>query len=157
MKKIFMACMALTVFSATALLFQMTSCKKADAQTASCPVATYQVAGLWTGTYSVNSIPAQGQLFYSFVIYTDGTILTRGKGGDGKYYYSSGTWAVSGTNVFSATIISFVTPNAGLPITQSITGTYASNGTMSNLTWADTNNPNGPSLSGQYSSMQRVN
>lgn len=51
----------------TLALFQMSSCKKADAQT----TTTYPIEGLWIGTYSVDQIEYQGQgnLFYSFIIY----------------------------------------------------------------------------------------
>ena len=55
MKKILMASLAMTVFAMSALLFQLTSCKKAVAQTPSeCPQPIYPVAGLYIDTYSVN-------------------------------------------------------------------------------------------------------
>ncbi len=153
-----MASIALTAFALSVLLFQLTSCKKVNAQTTTnCPVATYQVAGLWTGTYSVTSLPSQGQLFYSFVIYKDNTLLTTSKGSDGKFYYSTGTWTLSNTNVFSGTIVSYMSSYSGLPVTQNITGTYSDAGTISNASWNDTKNPNGGPLAGQFSTMQRIN
>ncbi len=155
MKKIFFASIALTTFAASLLLFQMTSCKKATAQISQ--TTTYQIAGLWTGTYSVNSIPSQGQLFYSFIIYKDGTIVTRSVGSDGKYYYTAGTWTVSATNAFSATVTSFVTPNSGSPVTQTIIGTFSNSGAITEATWRDTNNPNGAGLAGSFSNMLRIN
>jgi hypothetical protein len=152
MKKLLMGSIVLTIFAFASLLFQISSCKKADAQ----PTTIYPIEGLWIGTYASPAVPSQGSLFYSFVIYPDGTLLTKGKGGDGKYYYSSGTWTLSSNNIFSGTIVSFVTPGPH-PVTQCITATYSNTGTLTNGTWKDTNNPNGTGLSGTFSTMQRVN
>src|SRR6478735_1151671 len=116
MKKVLMGSIVMLLFAATSIIFQMSSCKKADAQI-NCPTPTYRIAGLWIGTYSVNCIPEQGKLFYSLSIYPDGTLITKGEGGDGKYYYSSGTWTLSNNNIFSATVTTFVTANGGSPVT----------------------------------------
>src|SRR5688572_16522602 len=50
----------------------------------------YPIEGLWIGTYSVDGLAGQGDLFYSMTIYSDGRILTKSKGGDGKDHFSSG-------------------------------------------------------------------
>jgi hypothetical protein len=152
MKKLLKSFFALATL--VVLTFQISGCKK------DCPApttTTYPIQGLWIGTFSVDAIPGQGSLFYSFVVYPDGTLLTKGKGGDGKFYYSSGTWTLSSSNVFSGTITSFVTPNSGSPVTQSITATYANSGTLVDGVWNDTNNPNGTPLKGKFSTMQRIN
>jgi len=132
----------------------ITSCKKDSTNTTPAPI--YPIQGLWIGTYQTDQVTHQ-PLFYSLINYPDGTVLTRSKGGDGKYYYSTGTWALSSNNIFSATITTFVTPNAGQPTTQSITATYSNTGTLTSGTWNDTINPNGAALSGKFSTMQRVN
>ena len=151
MKKIFRASLALTTFAISIALFQLASCKKTEAQMQ----AVYPVQGLYIGTYSVNSVPAQGDLFYSFVVYPDGTMLTKSKGGDGKDYFASGTWTLT-NNIFSGTITTLVAPNGGAPVTQSITATFSNTGTLSNGVWAATTNPNAIGNSGKFSIMQRV-
>lgn len=134
--------------TAALALFLFSACEKESTP------STKSIHGLWIGTYNATQKPAQGDLFYSYIIYPDGTMLTKGKGGDGKFYYSTGTWTLNGNN-FSSTIVSFVTPNNGAPVTQSINGTYSDNGTITAV-WADTNNPNGAALSGNHT-MQKVN
>lgn len=139
------------IIAILAFTFLITSCSKDPVPT---PTPTYPVEGLWVGTFSAPTFPSQ---FYSFIVYPGGVLLTKGQGSDGKYYYSSGTWSLSSNNTFSGTIVSFVTPNGGSPVTQSITATYSNNGNMTGGTWVDTNNPNGTGLSGTFSTMQRVN
>ena len=71
-----MASLAMSVFAVAVLLFQLTSCKKAIGQTNhDCPPAIYQVEGLYIGTYSVSSKPELGNLYYSFVIFPDGSYI----------------------------------------------------------------------------------
>ena len=147
-----MASIALTTFAMTLALFQMSSCKKADAET----TKTYPIEGLWIGTYSVGTIPEQGNLFYSFIIYPGGVLLTKGKGGDGRDYYSTGTWTLTNSNTFLGTISTFY-PNTGQPVIQSITATYSNTGKLTNGIWNDTDNPYGSPLAGKFSTMQRVN
>ncbi len=132
--------------------------KEADSTPSVTADANYPVEGLWLGTYSGNQNPELGNRFYSFVIYPDGTILTKGMA-DGQYYYSSGTWTwqSSASNVFVATITNITTPRNGLPVTQRITATWSKTGVMTDGTWVDINNPNGTGLSGKFSTMQRVN
>src|SRR5437868_4341101 len=114
MKKVLMGSIVMLLFALTSIIFQMSSCKKANAQE-NCPTPTYQIAGLWIGTYSVSCLPEQGQLFYSLSIYPDGSILSKGKGADGNYYYGEGTWTISSNNILSATVTSFVI-NGGSPV-----------------------------------------
>ena len=171
MKKFLMGSIVLTTFAFAILLFQMSSCKKTLAQTnvihdtvkinihdtvKYCPASVYPIQGLWVGTYSVDALPSQGQLFASLIIYPDGTIVTRTKGGDGKYYYASGTWNLSSSNVLTATIVYFVTPGTN-PVTQSITATFSSTGVLTLGTWKDVINTNSTPLNGAFSEMQRVN
>ena len=95
---------------------------------------------------------------YCFIVYPDGTLLTKGKGGDGNFYYSTGTWTLSNDSLFEGTIVSFVTPGPN-PVTQSISATFSNegNGTLTNGTWFDVDNPNGAPLSGAFSTMQKIN
>lgn len=115
---------------------------------------TYQVAGLWIGTYTVTQLPQQQPLYYGFSIKPDGKILTEGVGANGVTYYSKGTWTLNG-NVFTATYTSI--NYSGSQVTQSATLTYDNSGTMTNGTWTDVVNPNGGSLSGSFNTMSRVN
>jgi len=126
----------------------MTSCKKDKA-------VVYPVAGVYTGTYTVNDVPAQGALAYGFSIFPDGTITTKGMGGDGNYAYAAGTWTLTGTTQFTANITSI--GGSGQPIKQSITASFSNTGTLTNGTWVDTNNPYHALYSGKFSTMQRVN
>lgn len=53
MKKIFMASLALTTFAATITLFQMSSCKKADAEPTTPPCdPVCSVKGIYSGTFT---------------------------------------------------------------------------------------------------------
>jgi hypothetical protein len=154
MKKILMASLAMTVFAVTALLLQLTSCKKVVAQTNhDCPPPIYPVAGLYIGTYSVNSIPGQGNLYYSFVVFPNGDLLTKSANGNGDTTYQKGRWTLSGDSTFTGTIATFTTPS----VIQNIIGTFLDDGKISDATWHDIYNPFGNGLSGTFSVMQRVN
>jgi hypothetical protein len=151
MKKILMASLAMTAFAATSLLFQLTSCKKAVAQTNyDCPAPTYPVAGLYTGTYSVDSKPDQGSLYYSFVVFPNGDLLTKGVTEFGDTTYQKGSWELSSDSTFTGTIATFTAPS----VIQVITGKFSNNGKINNATWHDIS---GAALSGEFSVMQRVN
>ncbi len=141
---------ALTIF---VLSFQ-TSCKKETitntvTKTDTVYQCTTTIKGLWVGTYSVNSNPSQGLLFYSLSVYPDGSLLYKTKGGDGNFYYAKGTWALSGSNVFSATVTSFATPI----VTQTITANYSNSLGLTNGTWADIS---GGTNSGNLQSMVKT-
>jgi hypothetical protein len=137
MKKLLITSISLMSFT----LFNMSSktgCKKETVtQTVTKTDTVYQcqtsIKGLWIGTYTVNSIPAQGQLFYSLSVYPDGSLLYKTKDGVGNSYYARGTWALSGSNIFSATVKSFATPI----VTQTITANYSNSLGLTNGTWAD--------------------
>lgn len=115
---------------------------------------TFQIAGLWIGTYTVTTMPQLQPLYYSFSIKPDGKLITEGVGANGVTYYSKGTWILNG-DLFTATYTSINYP--GSPVTQSATLTYHNSGTLTNGTWTDVINPNGGSLSGAFSAMARVN
>lgn len=146
-----------TVLAST--LFLSSCTKEADSTpAATVDTPTYPVEGLWLGTYSVNGQPGATGLFYSFVIYPDGTMSTKSTGTDGKTYYSAGTWTwqSSGSNVFVGTITTI--NSGGLPITQRITATWSKTGVMTDGVWIDTINPyQNPGNSGKFTTMQRVN
>jgi hypothetical protein len=117
-------------------------------------VRKYRIEGIWVGTYTVDGLPTQGALFNSFSIYPDGTMLTKGKGGDGADHFSKGTWNLASDTLFTATITTFY-PNFSNPITQRIQATFSKEGILTNGTWTDTINPYGLKK-GKYSGMQRV-
>lgn len=155
MKKILMASLAMTVFAVSALLLQLTSCKKVAAQLNNndCPSPTYPVEGLYIGTYSVDSKPEQGDMYYSFVVFPDGSLLTKGLTEFGDTTYQKGSWQISGDSTFTGTIATFTTPS----VIQSITGKFSKDGKISNAQWQDSYNPFGSNLSGDFSVMQRIN
>ncbi|MEP6683084.1 MAG: hypothetical protein ABJA35_07485 [Parafilimonas sp.] len=154
MKKILMASFAMTVFAATALLFQLTSCKKVVGQIEhNCPDPIYPVEGLYVGTYSVTQQEQQGNLYYSFVVFPGGDLLTKSVIGTGDTTYQKGTWELAPDSTFTGTIATFTTPS----VIQGITGKFSKDGKISDATWHDIYNPFGSSLSGNFSVMQRVN
>ncbi len=134
-----------------AILLFTTSCEKEkDDPTTS---SKYRVEGLWIGTYTVdNDKTAPGVYFYSYSVYPDGTILIKGLGADGNYYYSTGNWQLSNTNVFTATVITVMFN--GPAVTQTITANYSDTGKMTDGVWTDVKN--GVQV-GKLSTMQRVN
>ncbi len=143
---------AVSLFAFTLIL--LTACKK-DNPSPTTNQSIYPIEGLWIGTYTVDNLTSQGSLSYNFYIKPGGKILTESLGGDGKGYYASGTWAISGSD-FTATILTFASGTSA-PVTQSISATFSNEGTLTNASWKDTNNPNGPSRSGKFSTMQRIN
>ena len=166
-----MGSIVLTAFSLAIVLFEMSSCKKATAQTNTiydtikviihdsvkyCPQATYPISGLYTGTYSVNSnfnIP--GQFDYSFTVYQNGTFITRTSQSGGTTF-ASGKWNLSASNIFTATSTSFF-GISGSPVTQVFTANFSNSGVLTNGIWRDSINTNSKPLAGTFSTMQRVN
>jgi hypothetical protein len=153
MKKIFLASLALSVFAASIVLFQMSSCTKAVAQTKvdtifKCPS---NIVGLWEGTYTVAS---NKSYYFSFSIYPNGKMSYRG---DAYYYtmeynaYAEGTWTLNG-NQFSFNVKTINQPS-GIQHPQYGYATY--NGTDASLT----NGHIADSISGDPSSwtMTKVN
>ena len=155
MKKVLMASLVMTLFAATALLFQLTSCKKVVAQINNhdCPSPIYPVEGLYIGTYSVDSKSDQGNLYYSFVVFPNGDLLTKSANEYGDTSYQKGSWTLSNDSTFTGTIATFSTPS----VIQAITGKFSNDGKISDATWHDIYNPFGAGLSGKFSVMQRVN
>lgn len=146
MRKVFMTSLPMTVFAVVTLLFQLTSCKKAVGQTNNdSPATTYPVAGLYTGTYSVNSKPDQGNLYYSFVVFPNGDLLTKDVTEYGDTVYQKESWTLSSDSTFTATIATFSIPS----VIQNITGRFSNDGKISNAIWQDTYNPYGIGLSGK--------
>lgn len=109
--------------------------------------------GLWIGTYNVDQLPAAGNMYYSFIIKPNGTVLTEGVGANGSTYYSQGTWILDGDTLRSTyTTINF--PN--VTVTQSAKFYFnSSDRTLSSGTWKD--GANGSNYTGRFPSMLRVN
>ena len=133
-------------------LFAFSSCSKDSTKPTTPATPTYPVEGLWIGTFTVNNNPSQsGTYFYSYAVYTDGSIIVKSIPADGNTYYSAGKWALSNTNVFSAT---FTSMNFNGPqVTQTITANFSNIGEMTDGTWTDKINA---SQAGTLS-MKRVN
>ena len=154
MKKVLMASLVMAVFAVAALLFQLTSCKKAIAQTTNdCPPPTYPVEGLYIGTYTADSKPELGSLYYSFIIFPDGALLTKGVTEFGDTAYQKGSWKLLSDSTFTGIIATFTTPS----VIQSISGKFSKDGKINDASWRDTYNPYGSGLSGHFSVMQRIN
>jgi hypothetical protein len=115
---------ALTLFT---LVF-LQSCQKNQI----CPPKKYPIVGLWIGTYKIEQGTkgdvGTDNLYYSFDIRDDSTILTQGLGADGNTYYSVGTWSLHG-KTFTATITAQNLEVAGT--VQDVTADYdAKTGTL---------------------------
>jgi len=137
------------LFIATCLA--VSSCQK-DAPTPTPVTPAYPVEGLWIGTFTVDNNPSQpGTYYFSYAVYPDGTISVKTRAADGNNYYSIGQWALSNSNVFSATFIS--TNFNGPQVTQSITADFSDSGKMTNGIWTDVTNA---SQKGKFS-VDRVN
>jgi hypothetical protein len=136
------------VFLCTLLI----SCKK-DAESPKTE-PTYPITGVWIGTYSQDQSPTQSSYSYSYSIFPDGSILTKGAADDGKTHYASGSWTLTSDSLFSANITTINVYET--PITQSISAIFSSKGTLTNGVWANTVPINGITYSGKFS-LQRVN
>lgn len=134
------------------ILLAASSCKK-DSTTPTPPSPKYPIEGLWIGTQTVDNDPTStSDNYYSLVIYENGSILTKGKGSDGNTYYASGTWSLSSSNIFTATITTLLFN--GPAVTQAFTFTFSDVGLMTDGKWKDT--VNGTQV-GHFSIMKRVN
>lgn len=78
------------------LLLSFVSVKSCERKTNTCDC---RLAGIWSGTYTVDQVQDQGKLPYNFVFKPDGSLITEGKGGDGITYYSSGNWQLEGNEL----------------------------------------------------------
>jgi hypothetical protein len=90
---------------------------------------------LWIGTYTVDQVPAQGALYYSFIFKPDNTLITEGSGGDGNLYYSRGTWTLSGS-VINCTLTTLNFPIVTVGQTAKFTFNAKSD-SLSAGTWKD--------------------
>lgn len=137
-----------TITIVALVIFAMYSCKK-ESTAPSTP--TYQIEGLWIGNYTVDNNPDEaGIYYYSCAVYPDGSMLTNSLGADGNPYYSTGTWSLSGSNVFTATITTLI--HDGPQVTQKITANFSNTGKMTEGVWVDITNS---SQSGKLS-LERV-
>lgn len=137
MRKLFLASLALTTFAAALLLFQMSSCKKAEAQNNGCPPEVYSVKGLWEGTYTIDSEPGLGSQYWNLTIKEDGTMVNETQY-TGTQHFNVGTWTMSGD-----TLICDFTAVYGLPqhigISERATAIFdASEGTLTFGRWENT-------------------
>lgn len=96
MKKLLLGSVVLAMFSLTSIVFQMTSCRKADAQTGT--VVNYSIQGLWIGTYTVDGQSKLGEQYFSFIIKPDGTMIADTKG-ESRQHLAPGTWTLNGTTL----------------------------------------------------------
>jgi hypothetical protein len=104
-----------------AVLLAFFSCSKSNSTPAN------PIVGLWIGTVTYSVAPSAGNLYYSFDLRADSSILFQGLGADGNTYYASGNWSLSGTS-FTATITGTNLSNAGVVI--NVTATYNKTGTL---------------------------
>lgn len=153
MRRIFMASLVLVVFAAAMVVFQMSSCKKAVAQK-DCPTPTYQIAGLWIGTYQTDQF-AHEPTYFSLIINPDRTLIVKAKGVPPAQdvVYSTGTWTLTG-NIFEFTDTTY---NYSSKVIQAGKLTYSNTGTLTGGTWKNLSGDNGRFYTGTYPSMLRVN
>jgi formylmethanofuran dehydrogenase subunit C len=151
MQKLFMASVALIVFATTVMIFQLTSCTKAQAQNTDCPPATYPITGLWEGAYRTDQV-SHAPSYMSFTIYPDGSILKKGKvvNSDG-YAYTRGRWTLNGDMFeYRDTTFSY----SGGTVIERGTLKFKDDGTLSAGTWV---NISGQTYTGTFETMKRVN
>ena len=152
MKKLLLGSIVLLIFSASIVIFQM-SCKKSAVAQTPCPTPTYQIEGLWIGTYAVDGQPGLGQQYLSLTIKPDGTMINDSKAG-GVQHLAIGTWTLVGDTalVTTATCVYGIPQNIG--ITQTHRATF--NITTGLLTVGTWNNNTPPSGSGTFT-LTKVN
>ena len=121
----------LTTFAVAITIFQMSSCKKADAQP---PVTTtYPIEGLWIGTYTVDAEPGWGDQYFSFIIKPDGTMIADTKLGDVQHL-SPGTWTLNGTTLSCSFTCVYGTP-ADIGIVETTTASWDKTGKLTSGHW----------------------
>jgi len=147
-----MASLALTAFSLSIALFQMTSCKKTKAQN-NCPTPSYPITGLWEGTYQTDQV-THAPTYISMAVYPDGTIVRRAKivGTANDYAFTRGSWKLTGTNFeYKDTTLIY---SSGATVIEKGTLTFSNTGTLTNGTWQDLS---GQSYTGTYQNVKRIN
>jgi len=99
-------------------------------------VTTFQMQGLWIGTYSVNGQPELGERYFSFDIKPDGTIITEGMA-ENVTSLATGTWTMSGKD-FSASyqVIRGLSSNIGTK--QKASATFDNSGKLTGV-WSNVN------------------
>jgi autotransporter-associated beta strand protein len=96
------------------------------------------VTGLWVGTYTIDGNVAYGTFYYSWAVFPDHTIITRGGAQNGITWTGAGTWSLSADSTFTADTNGTDPSEGNVP--QHITAKYSSvNGTMTNGKVAYTN------------------
>ena len=138
MKKILMGSIVLTAFAISMTIFQISSCKKANAQTAT----TFPIQGLWTGTYITDGQSSLGPQYYSFAIKPDGTIITDTKLSN-QQYVALGNWSLTG-NVLTTSYTYINGGSSGIATTQSTTATWDNSGKLTG-SWKNVSPNNGSS------------
>ena len=130
MRKLLMGSIALTIFAAAIAIFQIASCKKADAQ----PPSTTSIEGLWIGSYTIDGQPNSGQQFFSFVIKPDGTVINDTKEAN-QQHLSIGAWTLTGDTLTCTTTCVYGS-ESNMGITENHTAIFdKTKGTISNGVW----------------------
>jgi hypothetical protein len=129
MKKLLMGSIVLVTFAVASLVFQISSCKKADAQA----TTTYPIQGLWTGTYAVDGQPGFGLQYFSFILKPDGTMINDTKW-SGQQHLAPGTWTLNG-NTLSCTFTCVYGLSSNIGITQTSTATWDNTGKLTSGIW----------------------
>ena len=142
-----MASVALVTFAVASLVFQISSCKKATAQTTP---THYPIEGLWTGTYSVDGSPGLGDQYFSFIIKPDGTMINDTKY-TGEQNLAIGTWTLTG-HTLTCNFTNIYGQPAHLGVVETSTATWDETARLTSGVWQ--NVP--PSGSGTFT-LNRVN
>jgi hypothetical protein len=133
------------LFFASLFVLTLSSCDNDDED----PI-TYSPPGVYSGTYTVDQTPGQAPLPFSLFVESDGTVVTESKGANGSWYYSSGTWTLSGDSLkTSMSTVNF--PNVTVQQNQKFLFTR-STGQISGGTWKDIVNGTN---SGSFQNMTR--
>jgi hypothetical protein len=129
MKKLLLGSAVLMAFSLSVTIFQITSCKKATAQTN--PV--FAIQGLWIGTYTVDGQASLGQQYFSFIIKPDGTMIAETKGSD-KQHLAPGTWTLSATKLTCTFTCVYGLPS-NIGVTETTTANWDNTGKLTSGIW----------------------
>lgn len=131
MKKILKVSLVLLIFSFAITIFQISSCKKAIAETV---CEAHYVQGLWTGTYTVDGQPTLAPQYFSFVIKPDGTLLVDTKGNNVQHL-AIGTWTLNG-NVLACSFTCVYGLPTNVGVSQTSTALFDINtGKITNGIW----------------------
>lgn len=112
-------------------------------------VTQSDLVGIWVGTYTARQVPEQGELYYSFIIKPDNTLITESKGNDNRTYLHLGEWEIK-DSFFTYKlqgVMNDVIQHGRLKINDC--------NNMSAGTWRDINNR--PNLNGTFPAMRKIN